>query len=816
MESIFKDLKQALRSFRRSPGFTVAAVAALALGIGANTAIFSVVDAVLLKPLPYPDPDRIVQFMLTAHGQPVLGASVPKFNVWREQTAVFENVAGYALGAAMNLTEGAYPEQIAAMRVTADYFKLFGAPVELGRTFTAEEDSPNAGHFVVLSHGMWQRRFGGDPRMVGRTISLSNQPYIVVGILGPGFVPEAPADAFVPFQFDPNSVDQAHFFEAAGRLRPGVTIDMARAQLQLAATDYRRKFTGSIGPWDGFTVEPLQDSLVGDVRSSLLVLAGAVTLVLLIACANVANLLLVRATDRRREIAVRVALGASRARIVRQLLTESVALTLAGGAFGLALGFGGVRVLLAINPGNIPRIDATGASVTIDWRVLAFTLAISIFTGIVFGLIPAAGASSVDLGLAIRESGGRSGSGRRQNRTRSLLVVGETALALVLLIGAALLIRTFVALRSVDPGFDPRHVLTLEMSFAGTRFNNTPQVAQLVRDAIRRMDALPGIVASGAASSLPLEGASGLPFDIVGRPLPSGPQRVGWTSASPSYFDVFKIPTVRGRGFNDRDDRGAPLVVVINQAMARTFWPNGSPLDDRIVIGKGYGPEFEEPARQIVGIVGDVHDAGLAIGAQPMAYIPMAQVADGMSELFARIRPIDWIVRTRLDPLASRSPIENELRQASAGLPVANVRSMGQIVSQSTARADFNMSLLTIFGAAALLLASIGLYGLVAYSVQQRTQEIGIRMALGAEHRDVRNMIVGQGMGLASIGIALGMAAAFGLTRLLAGFLFGVRQWDPMVFTVVPIVLGGVTLLAVWLPARRATRIDPLDALRYE
>ncbi|MGH9693750.1 MAG: ABC transporter permease, partial [Bryobacteraceae bacterium] len=521
-----------------------------------------------------------------------------------------------------------------------------------GRTFTPEEDLPNGGHVVVLSNGLWKRRFGGDPGIVGKAISLGNQPYTVVGILASSFVTDPAADLWLPFQFDPNSNDQAHYFIAAARLKPGVTLGMAKAQMQLAADQFRRTYPGVLRPKDGFGVQKLQDAIVSDVRSSLFVLIGAVSFVLLIACANVANLLLVRANGRRREIAIRAAVGAGRMRIVRQLLTESVLLSLVGGVFGLILGMVGVRALLAINPGNIPRIGEHGAAVTLDWRVLAFTLAVALLTGILFGLIPALEATRSDLSATLKESGGRAGTSFRQNKARSVLVVSEMALALVLLIGAALLIRTFIALRAVDPGFDAHNVLTMQMSLTGPRFEKTAGVAQLARDGIERIESLPGVEAAGTTCCLPLEGGFGLPFTILGRPLTNGPYHGGggWMTVSPRYFDVFKIPLMRGRSFTLRDDGNAPGVVILNQAMAHQYWPKSDPLKDRIVIGKGVGPEFDEPARQIVGVVADVRDGGLNRNPRPTMYIPLAQVPDGVTALNARIGPIAWIVRTRVSP----------------------------------------------------------------------------------------------------------------------------------------------------------------------
>jgi putative ABC transport system permease protein len=819
MDTLLKDLRHSLRMFVRSPGFTLAAIAALALGIGANTAIFSVVNTVLLKPLAYPNPDRIVQFLNTSPEGRGNGASVTKFNLWRSQTSVLQDAAAYDEGGAgVNVTGGSYPEQIRAVHVTADYFRLFGAPVILGRTFTKEEDLPHGGKYVVLSHGLWQRRFGGNRNVLGSTIDLSGDPHTIIGVVGRDFDTDPAADAWLPFHFDPNSNDQAHYFHAAARLKPGVTLDQANEQLKLAAAEFHRRYPRT-NAQQGFAVERLQDRIVNDVRTSLLVLTGAVSFVLLIACANVANLLLVRATGRKREIAIRAALGAGRGRIIRQLLTESILLFLTGGVAGLILGIAGVRALLAVNPGNIPRIGEHGMGVALDWTVCLFTLAVSLLTGILFGLIPALGVSKADLSSTIKESGSRTGTGLRHNKTRSALVISEMALALVLLCGAALLIRTFIALRTVQPGFDSHNVLTMQISLSGPRFQKTEGVATLLRNTLDRIDALPGVVTAGASCCLPLEGGFGLPFLIEGRPLAAGQQDhggSGYIPVSPGFFEGFRIPILRGRYFTFRDAGASEPVVLINDVMAKRFWPNGDPLTDRLVIGKGVGPEFEDAPRRIIGIVGNIRDGGLNIEPGPTVYIPLNQMPDGITALNSRVASTTFIVRTRVDPYSLRGPVERELQQSSGGLPVAQVRAMDEVVSRSTARADFNMLLLTIFGCAALLLAAIGIYGLMAYTVQQRTQEIGIRMALGAGQKGVRNMIVMQGMRLVWIGAAIGLAAALGLTRLIASFLFGVKAWDPVVFTVVPVVLSLVALLAVWLPARRATRVDPMSALRYE
>jgi predicted permease len=815
--NLWNDIKHSLHMFFKNPGFTVAAIAALALGIGANTAIFTVVNAVLLKPLSYPDADRIVQFLNTSPDGNWPSASITKFHNWQQQTSVFKEVAAYDFGGpGFNIT-GDRPEQVHGIHVTEGYFRLFGAPVRLGRTFTPQEDLPNGGKVVVLSYGLWQRKFGGNPNIVGTALSLGNEPYTILGVLGQSFQTDPASDIWLPFQFDPGSTNQGHYFLAAGMLKPGVTLDKANAQMKLAYQQFHRTWPES-DPKAGFAVEPLRDTIVSGVRKSLFILLGSVGMVLLIACANVANLLLVRATGRKREFAIRSALGAGRARIIRQLLTESVLLSVTGGVLGLALGFIGVRALLAVSPAGLPRIGENGAAVGLDWRVLIFTLAVSLLTGILFGLVPAIGASRSDLNSSLKEGSNRSGTGFRQSKARSLLVVSEVSLALVLLIGSALLIRTFLALRAVNPGLDPHNVLTMEMSLTGDRFQKTAGVAQISLAGRDRLNAIPGVEASASTCCLPLEGGFSLPFHVVGRaPAKDGQDPdAGWMSASPGYFSVFKIPILRGRDFSDNDSTGAPGVVLINQTMASKYWPKENPVGQQIVIGKGVGPDFVEPARQIVGVVGDIHDGGLNRDPRPLMMIPEAQVTDGMTALNARILPVAWVVRTHGDPRQAIAVVTEQLRQASGGFPVARIRPMDEIVVRSTARDSFNMLLLTIFGAVALVLAAIGIYGLMAYSVQQRTQEIGIRMALGADRNTIRNLVVWQGMKLAIVGVILGIGAAFGLTRLIASFLFGVEPWDPLVFCTVPIVLTAVALFAVWLPATRASKLDPMQALRVE
>jgi predicted permease len=491
-----------------------------------------------------------------------------------------------------------------------------------------------------------------------------------------------------------------------------------------------------------------------------------------------------------------------------------------GGSLGLAVGYVGVRALLAINPGNIPRIGEHGSQVTIEWRVLVFTSVMSFIIGILSGLIPALAASRIDLRATLKESGARSGTGLRHNKTRSLLVTIEIALAVVLLAGAGLLIRTFKAMQAVDPGFDGHNVLTMEMSLSGKRFENTAGVSQVVRDAERRIESLPGASAAAVSSMIPLDTSStvDLPFTIEGRPPTNGRWTgdVQWRSISPRYFDVFRIPLLRGRLFTEGDDGAASGVVVVNEAMTRKFWPTSDPLGQRITIGHGIGAAFEEPARLIIGIVGNVRDGSLSRSPEPIMYVPMAQVTNGVNALLNGVIPIRWEIRTKVEPHSLGAAIQQEIRTASGGLPVARIRSMDEVTTESTARTKFNTTLLGIFAGIALLLAAIGIYGLMSYSVQQRTQEIGIRMALGEESNSVRTMVVLQGMRLALIGVVIGIAIAFGLARFMGSFLFGVRPWDPAAFITVPIILCAVALIAAWVPALRASRVDPMVALRHE
>jgi predicted permease len=816
MGNLGNEIKHSLHMFFKNPGFTIAALAALALGIGANTAIFTVVNTVLLKPLTYPEADRMVEFFHNpASGGSLLAnnlASIPMFHLYERQTSVFQDVAAYDFTSpGFNLT-GDRPEQLHGIHVSEAYFRLFGARAMLGRTFTPLEDSPNGGKVVVVSYGFWQRRFGGDPAIVGKWLSLGNEPYTIVGVIGKEFFSDPDADIWLPFQFEPESTNGNQYFQAAARLKPGITLAAANAQMKLATEEFYRLFPRrSRNEWEIFAAEPLRDLIIGDARRSLLVMLGAVGLVLLIACANVANLLLVRASGRKRELAIRSVLGASRGRIIRQLLAESVLLAVAGAALGLILGFAGVRALLAVSPAGLPRLGENGSAVAIDWHVLAFTLAVALLTGVLFGLFPAFAASRTDLNTSLKEGSNRSGTGFRAGKTRSLLVTSEVSLALVLLIGAALLIRTFISLRAVSPGFDSHNVLTAEMSMTGARLHTTAGIAQLSRDVRNRLDAIPGVEASASTVWLPNQVDDAGGFHIAGHPE-TGWKVSRWMSISPGYLSVFKIPLLRGRDFRETDTSGAPGVALINQSLASKYWPNEEPVGQHLQVGQG----DKEPLRTIIGVVGDTHNNGLGNPPDPMMMVPTAQVVDWYAAAYSDTSAMIWVVRTRSDPHRFIGAVTEQLRLASGGNPVAHIRTMEEVMGRSTARQSFNMLLLTIFGAVALVLAAIGIYGLIAYSVEQRTQEMGIRMALGACPSAIRKLVVWQGVRLSLVGVAAGIAAAFGLTRLIATILFGVKPWDPAVFIAAPLILSAVALLAAWLPATRASKLDPMQALRVE
>lgn len=813
------DVRHALRRFTRTPAFTFTALAVLALGIAANVAVFSIANAVLLRPPPFPDPERVVLFQTTSPTGTVVSASPVMYGHWRKQTDVVQDVAAFQ-PALLNDTSGAIPEQIRASRVSADYFRLFGAAASRGRTFTEQEDRPGGEAVVVVSHRLWTQRFGG-AEVIGQAMRLSGESYTIIGVLDAAFRVDylgVGHDVWLPLRLDPESKTEGHFFAVGGRLRPDVKLEQAQAQMRLSTEAFRREFPNALSSNSAFSVQPVREALVGNTRPLFFVLLGAVAFVLLIACSNLATLLLLQGESRRREMSVRAAIGAGRGRIVRQLLTESMLLSLCGGAAGLALGWFAMRLLLAIGISGLSRLNDITA-VSLDWRVVAFTVAVSITTGVLFGLVPALRVSRADVRAVTQSADGRSSRGPERRRTETVLVVLQVSLALVLLIGSALFMRTVVALTRVDAGFDPNHVLTMRTSLSGPGFASAPQVAALVRRGTEALGSVPGVAVVGTSYGLPLEDGGGLPFEIVGRPLPEGRPFHGgaaWWAVSAGYFEALRIPVKRGRGFTEGDVGQNPAVVVINDVMARQNWPHEDPIGKRLVLGHGIGPQFQdEPVREIVGIVGSVRAGKLEDQPGAEMYVPHAQLPDVANAFMVALAPMAWIVRTATPPEALARTLQQTLQRAS-GLPVSNVRSMNEIVLRSIFRQRVSMWLMAGFGAAALLLAMIGLYGLVAHSVEQRTREIGIRLALGAEPFRVKRMVIWQSMSLMVAGTLIGLLAALAFTRLIARFLFNVQAWDPATFILVPVLVGIVAGLAVWLPARRASRVDPIVALRYE
>ena len=818
MSALLQDLRYGLRMLVKNPGFTSVAVVTLALGIGANTAIFTVVNTVLLHPLPYPDSDRIVNVGRRGRESDALGsATIPMFTFWQQNNPGFGDLTAYVgVGSGVSLSGGERPELVQALKVSRDYFRLFGANPILGRAFSREEDQP-AGHKVlVMSYGLWQSRFGGKPSIVGETVNLGAAPYTVIGILSPRFNPYPSTDVWIPLEADRSSTDQAHILTVAGRLPRGTTLAQAKSWIKVLGKRYLEAHPEQLGNDDKVDVVPMQQGMTGDVRPELLILFGAVGIVLLIACANVANLLLARALGRQREIAIRAAIGAGRARIVRQLLAESVLLALAGGAAGLALGSVGLRALLAITPGDLPRAQELAHLPALDPWVAGFTVMVSVISGVAFGLLPALHLSRPDLTTSLKESGSRSGTGLRHNRACGALVAAEVAMALVLLSGATLLIRSFIALHRVEPGFDPRNLLTMKVGMASPGNANAAAVDRLVRQTEDRLEDVPGVETPTVASSLPTQPITDMAFDIPGRPPLEGFRFTGdvlWCFVSWNYFHTLRIPLRFGRLFQEQEQAHT---VIINEAMARKFWPRQNPVGQSIVIGAGLGPLDQGPT-EIVGIVGDVHNR-LDANPPPTMYRLWSQVPDAAIRLISQLYPASVAVRTEpgVAPMSVSEAVEKALLVGDTPLPATKVETMEQVMMDSTAQANFDLAVLGIFAGIALLLAAVGIFGVMSYSVRQRTPEIGIRIALGASGGEVIRLVVAQGMALTVVGVGIGIAGALGLTRFLANLLYGVRPADPLTFAVVSLTLTGVAFFACYVPARRATKVDPMEVLRHE
>ena len=805
MGTFWQDLRYGARILAAKPGFTLIAVVTVALGIGATTAIFSVVNAVLLRPLPYPDAYRLL-YIGQQYRIGLAGSGEPKFLFWREQSKSFEALAAYSRfgGAGGNLWGGSEPEFVRGLRVSEDFFRVLGVYPASGRAFTKAEDTPGGARVAIISDGSWRRRFGGNTTLIGQSVLLNDQPVTIVGIMPPQFRLGFAADLFVPMQarltanYDPNAT-------VIGRLNRGVTIDQARAELKVIADEYRAAFPKQMQEGESIGAQSYQESFIGNVAQLLWILLGAVSFLLLIACANVANLQLTRAAGRQREIAVRLALGAGTGRIVRQLLTEGVLLALVGGSAGLLLAVWSAELLKALMPdGLLPTV----AEISVDWRVLAFAFTAAIATGLLFGLAPAWQARKVDVNTSLKENPGKGGTGR--GRLRGALVVAEVALSLVLLVGAGLLIRTFSNLLSVAPGFDPHNVLTCQLALSGERYDTTEEAAAFYRDALERISALPGVEAAAITNKLPLDWQFNMP--VVFPNTPDKMEIVQFRMISPNYFRVMKIAVQRGRAFIETDNASAPPVAIVNEAFAQRFFDGENPMTQQLSVGPG----ANDPIRQVVGVVGDIKQSGLDRPAPPMVFVPIRQMPDKLMAIVRSFTSASFTVRTTVPPLSLSEAIKREIAALDPTLALSGVSSMEEISARSVAPQRFNMVLVGLFAGLGLALAAIGIYGVISYTVAQGTNEIGLRIALGAQTRDIMRLVLGQGLTLVVLGAVLGLAGAYGLTRLMKSLLFGVSATDPLTYAGVALLLALVALAACYVPARRATKVDPMVALRYE
>ncbi|MEJ7811393.1 MAG: ABC transporter permease [Gemmatimonadaceae bacterium] len=805
MNQLLLDLRYAVRTLRKSPGFTLVAALTLALGIGANTAIFSVVNAVLLRPLPYGEPERLVMAYgkHTQIGREV--ASMPDFLDWRAESRGFEALAARA-GASYNLTGTGEPERLTGARITANFFRTLRVTPALGRAFLPEEETRAGSRVAILSYGFWQQRFGARPSIIGETIALSGLPFTVVGIAPRDFRAGPEADVWTPLVTDTTLGRRSDFLTVIGRLKPGVTIERAQGELVSLMARLAEQYPQTNVGWSAELV-PLKDEIVGNVRAALLVFMGAVGLVLLIACANVANLTLARAAVRSREIAIRSALGAGRGRLVRQLLTESLLLALLGGALGLVLALWGTDALRTARPALIPRLDEVG----LDARVLGFTLLASLATGALFGVVPALQLARGDLQSSLRSGGRTMSGGTGLASLRGLLVLGEVALSLMLLVGAGLLLRSFDRLQREDPGFDPRNVLTVSVGLPRARYPQLPVQTAFWARLEEQMARVPGVQAVGLTSAPPLAGSAYLSFLIDGRPVPApeAVQDVQPFVATPGLFRVLRIPLLHGRAFAESDATGAPRVAVVNREMARRYWPNASPIGSRITLGN---PADSTSWVTVVGVVGDTRQERLNEKPYPQMYTPLAQSGGRFMVLAARTSGSG----AAGDPLALAGAVRQAVKALDAELPLYDVMSLEERVSRSVAQPRISMVLLAIFAGAAMVLAALGIYGLMSFSVAQRTREIGLRMALGARPERVLALVVRQGMTPALAGIAVGLLGAWAASRVIATLLYGVSATDPATYGGVALFLALVALVATYVPARRAARVDPLVAMRSE
>jgi len=802
METLLRDIRYGIRSLLKRPGFTAVALIALALGIGANTAIFSLVNAVLLKPLPFAEPDRLVWVFGNIRNAGNRASVAPlDFLDYRKQNTTFEEFAAqFSFPLALNLTGNGEPERLTGAAVTGNYFQALGVKAAMGRTFQLENETPGRELVAVLSYGLWQKRFGGDPAIVNKTVTLDGKKVEVIGVMPQGFSFPNATELWMPINFDisPDMKQRkAHFMRPIGKLKPGVTLAQAQADTDMIARRLEEQYPDTNTGWN-LRLVSLREQLVGNTRPTLLLLFGAVGFVLLIACANVANLLLVRAATREREIALRTALGAGRFRIVRQMITESVLLSLVGGTLGALLAIWGVDLLVTLSGDSIPST----ANVRIDATVLAFTFLISLGTGVLFGLAPALRTMKLNLSESLKE-GGRTGSeGGQRNRTRSALVVFESAVAVILLIGAGLLIRSLIQLQNTNPGFDAGNVLTMRVDLSRQKYDKPEKAANFFTQLETRVGGLAGVENVGFVSELPLSGQpNDMPFTVEGRPPVAINDAFGadFRRVNQHYFSALRIPLMRGRTFTQQEVEQSAKVVVISELLASQVFPNEEPLGKRLIMVMGKEPW------EIIGIVGDIRHRALA--SQPLAamYMPTYQIGG-----------TNLVIRTKGDPSNLAAAVRREVQAIDPDQPVAAVKTMDQWLETSVAEPRYRTTLLALFAGLALVLASTGIYGVMSYSVAQRTHEIGVRMALGAGRFDVLRLVVGQGMLLVVLGVGLGLAGAFALTRVMATLLFGVTAKDPVTFVAVATLLTLVAFVACYIPARRATKVDPLVALRYE
>jgi len=816
LEAVVHDVRFGLRMLRKSPGFTAGAVLTLALGIGANVVIFTLINGLILRPLPYPQPDRVVQVDRQTKEGPYYGMSLMEFRTYQRQNQTFEYLAAYdMLGSGLSLHTGAEPELIQSRRVSSDFFRAIGILPPMGRDFTAEDDRPGAAPVVILSYRIWKNLLNGNPAVIGQTVRMGGENYTVIGITSPNFVFAHEAEAWVPLRTAEDPGDHAGAFHVIGRLRPGVAYEFAREDLDAVQQHIRQDYPGVIEPNQlGVLVTLYQDRVVGGVRPLLFLLAAAVSCVLLIACSNIANLLLARAVNRRKEIAIRTALGVTRTRLLRQLLTESTLLSLAGGACGLLLSHWCIRLFLALPSSGLPRVR----EIAIDVRVLLFTLAMSVLTGLIFGAAPALQLGRLDPADVLRESG-RGSASVSTRRLQGFLVSSEIFLATILLLGAGLLLSSFAKLLRVDPGFDASHVLTLKTSFVGPSFASEARMDAVVRKAVARLQAVPGVQAVAAATMLPTEPSVQLPFELPSLPAaerPAPDSEVQWRAISPAYFEVMGIPVLQGRSFSETDTAASAPVVIVNQAFLRRHLAQQTAIGQHALIGREEGPGFADKAREIVAVVADTREIGLNEPASPTAFIPLAQVPDGLVVFLNRLMPMNWLIRVSGEPLAFSRAVHEEFLAADRDLVTSNPRPLAEVLSTSLVQQRMQTGLLGLFSAAAVVLGAIGLYGVLAYSVAERKREIGIRMALGAKRGQILGLVIAHGLKLTLTGMALGMLCGLALARFMRNLLFGTSATDPLTLAIVSGVLILVAVAACWIPARRATRVDPMIALRYE